>query len=134
MGRIARFLVYVAAVLCCPLVVRAAVFTNLGVLEGETFSGATDVNDDGVVVGAASHMLPTTGVLQVFRGFRWTAAGGMQPIGWPGGGESTVYGINSAGVSVGFAQEQGQVGNRFHPHAARHNAGRPRRGDGPRDQ
>jgi probable HAF family extracellular repeat protein len=105
-GRIAHFTVIVwASVLCAPFALRAALVSNVGVLGSDTFSGATDINDAGVVVGASFYYPPTSfQPPPVFQGFRWTPAGGIQPIGsFLPGGMSYASGINSAGTIVGWS-------------------------------
>ena len=121
MGHVGRVLIFVTIVLSSTVSMsslRAALVTSLGVLGDDTHSSAVDINDAGVVVGASFHFPPT--VFQpppVFQGFRWTAAGGMQPIGWAGGAQSVVNAVNEAGVSAGWANESGQFVERGFVHA-----------------
>jgi probable HAF family extracellular repeat protein len=80
-------------------------FTNLGVLPGMTFSFASDINNNGVVVGVSG-----TGTLNsptLARGFKWTAAGGMQALSTLGGALASAGAINDAGDIVGWATVSG---------------------------
>jgi probable HAF family extracellular repeat protein len=75
--------------------------TDLGTLGGES-SYAFDVNDNGVVVGA-SHT--TDGV---FHGFRWSAAGGLQPLPpLPGDSASRAIAIANDDVVLGVSIARG---------------------------
>lgn len=67
--------------------------TDIGTLPGDNQSQARGLSESGVVVG---YSWGTT-----FRGFLWTATGGMQPIGTLGGTSSYAYAINDNGVVVG---------------------------------
>jgi uncharacterized membrane protein len=102
MGRSGRtaFLVVIVSMLSAASV-RAALVTSLGVLEGNTHSAATDVNDNGVVVGASYSQ--TDGPVVTFgqRGFRYTAVDGMQPL-TPVGTTSVATAVTNAGVIVGW--------------------------------
>jgi probable HAF family extracellular repeat protein len=84
-----------------PASVRAALVTSLGVLEGNTHSAATDVNDAGVVIGASFSQTDGPVVTFANRGFRYTASGGMQPL-TPVGTNSVATAVNNAGVVVGW--------------------------------
>lgn len=71
--------------------------TLLGFLPGGGFSGATDINDSGVVVGAAS----SSGG---YRGFVWSGNGPMEALATPPGTtEAFAQAINNKGQIVGGA-------------------------------
>ena len=108
MGQIGRRVQFFIAVLVCcfgsPVGVRAALLTNIGVLDGHTHSGATDVNDAGVVVGVSFTISdsPPGPTPPVNRAFRYTASGGMQAL-TPVGTNSVATAVNNAGVIVGWS-------------------------------
>ena len=79
--------------------------TNLGVLPGMTFSFASDINDNDVVVGVSG-----TGTIEspiLTRAFKWTAGGGMQALSTLGGAVASARAINDAGDIVGSATVSG---------------------------
>ena len=88
----------------------AAVITNIGVLGIDTRSGATDVNDAGVVVGASSRDTTGFGTFE-FHAFRFSA-GTIQPVGTLGGVQSAAQGVNNSGVAVGWAHNSSDVEQR----------------------
>ena len=71
---------------------------NLGTLGGN-YSDATDVNDAGVVVGAAT--LP-----REFERHAYLDDGVMHDLGTLGGNFSESYGLNSAGQVVGWSRNR----------------------------
>ncbi len=73
------------------------VYRDLGVLPGGDWSSAYGINNAGAIAGYAS---AGSGV---FRGFVWTAAGGMSELGTLGGNNSYAMGINNSGEVVGRA-------------------------------
>ncbi|MCW5624503.1 MAG: PEP-CTERM sorting domain-containing protein [Burkholderiales bacterium] len=76
--------------------------TDLGVLPGQTWSGASDVNDVGQVIGASGN-----------RAFIWSAGAGMRDLGvLPGMTDTELilpYFINDAGLVVGSIFDPDQV-------------------------
>jgi uncharacterized membrane protein len=84
----------------------APTFQGLGFLAGEPASAACAVSADG----------SNTGIQPFFeRSFRWTAAGGMQPLApptpWPQTSYNTAYGVSADGsVIVGFAYDPSDPG------------------------
>ena len=86
------------------------VVTDLGTLGG-TNSFAYDLNETGVVVGAA--YIPSPNASSPFHAFRWTSAGGMQDLGTLGGTRSIAYGVNASGHIVGYAEIPAGVKHAF---------------------
>lgn len=75
------------------------VMTGLDDLDGGTFSSAAyDVSGDGtIVVGSSSSASATSG-----QAFRWTVAGGMQPLDLvPGSIQAIAYTISNDGAQIG---------------------------------
>jgi len=101
---------------------RAGGMQDLGTLPGSTlpfggFSYANGVSGDGsVVIGEAAG--PTD--IITYRGFHWSAAGGMQDLGaLPDATESFAYGVSGDGsVVVGWSHPLADI-----PHAFRWTAG-----------
>jgi probable HAF family extracellular repeat protein len=77
--------------------------TDLGVLPGMSYSGAEDINESGQVVGYSGN---SSGV---YRGFVWTAAGGIKPLGTLGGCCSEARAINESGVITGASSLPGDL-------------------------
>jgi probable HAF family extracellular repeat protein len=74
-------------------------FTDLGVMEGP-FSSATDVSENGVVVG-------WTGSQSVYVGFVWEDGETTVLDQFPGGGNTTVNGVSSNGrIRVGLGESE----------------------------
>ena len=81
---------------------QAAGWTLLPVLklEGESFTSA--MNDAGTIVGSSG----ISAVENAYRAVRWGANNKLLPLATAAGyGESTAYGINAQGVSVGTAND-----------------------------
>ncbi|HYL76601.1 MAG TPA: PEP-CTERM sorting domain-containing protein [Bryobacteraceae bacterium] len=72
-------------------------YRDLGTLPGGDWSSAYGINNSGVVAGYGN-VGPGT-----FRGFVWTADGGMTELATLGGNNSYAMSINSAGEVVGHA-------------------------------
>ena len=105
MGHIGRIVLVVT--LLSPLtapVARGALVTNLGVLPGHTHSGASDVNDAGVVVGVSFTIMdsPPGPIPPVNRAFRYTGSGPIEALS-PVGTNTVATGINSEGTIVGYS-------------------------------
>lgn len=83
---------------------RAALLTNLGVLPGHTHSGATDINDAGVVVGTSFTVpdSPPGPNPPVNRAFRWSGSGPIEALS-PVGTNTAATDINNAGTIVGYS-------------------------------
>ena len=73
---------------------------TLGTLPDDTFSVATDVNDEGTVVGLSGR-----GTGTVARGFVWTAATGMSALPGLGGQLTYALAINDAGDVAGLSTD-----------------------------
>lgn len=71
---------------------------SVGVLPGDNWSDASDVNEMGQVIGRSSN--DSTGVS---RGFIWDRAGGIRPLGSLGGVADFPASINDRGVVVGYS-------------------------------
>jgi probable HAF family extracellular repeat protein len=67
---------------------------ELGTLSGGSWSSAYAINDAGTVAGYGS-------IGSIFRGFVWTAKGGLVQLGTLGGNNSYAMGINASGEVVG---------------------------------
>ena len=65
-------------------------------------SCAADINDIGHVVGHSQYS-PAT---YVNHAFFWSPETGMQDLGTLGGNDSQAYGINAAGMIVGYANTE----------------------------
>ena len=78
----------------------AAIITHVTPLAGDTNSAVVDINDAGVMVGASFSLnfanVPT------FHAFRWSGTGPVVAIPSPGGAQNAMYGVNNAGVAVGW--------------------------------
>jgi probable HAF family extracellular repeat protein len=82
-------------------------YSDLGVLPGGNWSSAYGINSAGSVVGYGNIGNGT------FRGFVWTAGGGMQELGTFGGNNSYATAINSSGEVVGHASLASGYENAF---------------------
>jgi probable HAF family extracellular repeat protein len=82
-------------------------FNDLGVLPGGSWSSAYGINNAGSVVGYGNIGNGT------FRGFVWTATGGMQELGTFGGNNSYATAINGSGEVVGHASLSSGYENAF---------------------
>lgn len=72
-------------------------FRDLGLLPGGDWSAAYGINDAGTVVGYGNVDSVT------YRGFVWTATGGMMELGTLGGSDSEAMAVNDSGEVVGQA-------------------------------
>lgn len=73
------------------------VYRDLGALPGGSWSSAYGINNAGTVVGYGD------GGSGTFRGFVWSASGGMTELATLGGNNSYAMGINEGGEVVGHA-------------------------------
>ncbi len=94
-------------VLCASSTAPAAsLITELGAL-GDASSGAIDINENGVVVGAAEAKS-----VKRSHAFRWVATKPIEDLGTLGGDFSGAFAINKHGDIVGLAEPKG-----LKPHA-----------------
>jgi probable HAF family extracellular repeat protein len=82
-----------------PFLWRDGEFTDLGSLGG-TRASATEINDQGMVVGWA---LPTDTTLREAHAFVWDERHGLRDLGTLGGRTSRAYGLNNRGQVVGYS-------------------------------
>jgi probable HAF family extracellular repeat protein len=82
-------------------------YDDLGVLPGGSWSSAYGVSNAGTVVGYGNL---GNGL---FRGFVWTASGGMEELGTFGGNNSYATAINGSGEVVGHASLSNGYENAF---------------------
>jgi probable HAF family extracellular repeat protein len=82
-----------------PFLWRNGEFTDLGSLGG-TRASATEINDQGAVIGWA---LPTDATLREAHAFVWNEQDGMRDLGTLGGRSSRAYGLNRHGQIVGYS-------------------------------
>ncbi len=82
-------------------------YGDLGVLPGGNWSSAYGVNNAGTVVGYGNI---GNGL---FRGFVWTASGGLEELGTFGGNNSYATAINGSGEVVGHASLSSGYENAF---------------------
>jgi probable HAF family extracellular repeat protein len=75
---------------------------TLGMLSGDTFSSAHDVNDGGTIVG-----LSARGGGEIASGFLWTAATGMSRLPGLGGALTYALAINNSGDVAGLSTDTG---------------------------
>src|SRR5687767_11122788 len=85
------------------------VLTNLGTLPGGTSSGATAINENGVITGTSTD---NAGSLHAFR----YSAGVMTDLGTLGGTNSGSYGTNGSGEVVGYSNMAGSSAERAFRH------------------
>ncbi len=92
--------------MCAAMAHAQTTITDLGVLPSDTFSTALAVNADGtVVVGTCRR----TGGFD--RGYRWTASGGMQELGFLNNGRTlTPKGVSADGQVISGQAEDGAGG------------------------
>lgn len=83
-----------------PFVWRNGEFIDLGSLGG-TRASATEINDQGTVIGWA---LPVEAKLSEAQAFVWNSEGGLRDLGTLGGKSSRAYGLNNHGQIVGYSQ------------------------------
>lgn len=83
-----------------PFVWRNGEFIDLGSLGG-TRASATEINDQGTVIGWA---LPVEAKLSEAHAFVWNSEGGLRDLGTLGGKSSRAYGLNNHGQIVGYSQ------------------------------
>ena len=76
---------------------------DLGVLKGQMYSRANDINAMGQVVGYSGQQRDSP----ESRAFVWTGGTGMIDIGTLGGAYAQAYAINDAGFITGASQTQG---------------------------
>ena len=83
------------------------IYSDLGVLPGGNWSASYGINNAGTVVGYGNI---GNGM---FRGFVWTACGGMEELGTFGGNNSYSTAINGSGEVVGHASLSSGYENAF---------------------
>lgn len=74
---------------------------DLGTLPGDQYSQVNAVNDDGVMVGSST---PLEGQIK-YHAAKWDARGRISALPSLGGEQSKATDVNSAGVAVGWADE-----------------------------
>ena len=74
---------------------------DLGILPGYSYAEATDMNQNGLVVGFAGNNPEND--YHPCRAFSWTQSGGLKDLGTPGGSTSRALAVNQSGNISGWA-------------------------------
>lgn len=74
---------------------------DLGILPGYSYAEATDMNQNGLVVGFAANNPEND--YHPCRAFSWTQSGGLKDLGTPGGPTSRALAVNESGDICGWA-------------------------------
>jgi probable HAF family extracellular repeat protein len=74
---------------------------DLGILSGYSYAEATDMNQNGLVVGFAGNNPEND--YHPCRAFSWTQSGGLKDLGTPGGPTSRALAVNKSGYISGWA-------------------------------
>lgn len=74
---------------------------DLGILPGYSYAEATDMNQNGLVVGFAANNPEND--YHPCRAFSWTQSGDLKDLGTLGGADSRAFSINKAGNIVGWS-------------------------------